>query len=199
MVSTSVIAEGSFPLEATVIGASAGGVSGLLELLPGLPASFPPVLVVVHILSSAPSLLPSVFAPVCAMRVCEADPGEPIRRGTIYFAPSDYHLLVGHDRTCELSIEAPVHFSRPAIDVLFESAADVYGPNVCGVVLTGASSDGAIGLERIVEKGGLAFVQDPASAEFRTMPEAAIARVRGATVLPIDRIARALVALAETR
>lgn len=185
------------PLEAVVIGASAGGVGALLELLPELPASFPPVLVVVHVLSSAPSLLPSVFAPVCAMTVREADPGEPIERGSIYFAPSDYHLLVGHDRTCELSVDAPVHFSRPSIDVLFESAADVYGRAGCGVVLTGASSDGALGLARIVELGGRAFVQDPSTAEFPTMPQAALACAPGVAVLPIDQIARALVMLGE--
>ncbi|HTV21174.1 MAG TPA: chemotaxis protein CheB, partial [Polyangiaceae bacterium] len=152
-------------VEAVVIGGSAGSVGALGELLPGLPADFPPVLIVVHVLPTSPNPLGNLFAPRCALRVASVEPGEPIERGTLYFAPADYHLLVESDRRCALSIEPPVLFSRPAIDVLFESAADVYGPALAGVILTGASSDGALGLRAVHARGGRTFVQDPQTAE----------------------------------
>ena len=143
-------------VEALVIGGSAGSVAALGELLPGLPADFPPVLIVVHVLATSPNPLGPLFAPSCALRVANVEPGEPIERGALYFAPADYHLLVEPDRRCALSIEPPVHFSRPAIDVLFESAADVYGSALAAVILTGASSDGAQGLCAVHARGGLA-------------------------------------------
>jgi two-component system, chemotaxis family, protein-glutamate methylesterase/glutaminase len=183
--------------EAVVIGGSAGSVTALGEILPGLPASFPPVLVVVHVLPSTPSLLASVFAPRCAMRVCEAEASEPIEPGTVYFAPADYHLLIEPDRRCALSIEPPVHFSRPSIDVLFESAADVYRAAVVGVVLTGASADGALGLRAIHAAGGLSIVQDPATAESSYMPSAARAAVPSARVLPLAALCAELRTLAQ--
>jgi two-component system chemotaxis response regulator CheB len=175
-------------VQAVVIGGSAGSVSALGGILPGLPAHFPPVLVVVHLPPSPPSLLVEVFAPRCAMKVCEADPFERIERGTIYFAPADYHLLVEPDERCALSVGPLVHFSRPSIDVLFESAADAYGARLAGVVLTGASSDGARGLLAIRQVGGLAFVEDPATAEVETMPRAALALVPTARVLSVPVI-----------
>ena len=175
-------------IEAVVIGGSAGAVSALGELLPGLPSGFPPVLIVVHVPTSKPSLLAGVFAPRCAMRVREAEAFEPIERGSVYFAPADYHLLVEPDRRCSLSIEPPVHFSRPAIDVLFESAADVYGAGLVGIVLTGASGDGAQGLLAIHAAGGLTMVQDPATARASIMPRAAISIVPAARVLPLSAL-----------
>lgn len=181
-------------VEAVVIGGSAGSVTALAAILPELPATFPAVLVVVHVLPSAPSRLPAVFSH-CAMRVTEAEPGLRVERGTIYFAPSDYHLLVERDRRCALSIEPPVHFSRPSIDVLFETAAIAYGPRLAGVLLTGASRDGADGLARIHAAGGLAIVQDPKTAEADVMPRAGIAALPTATVVPLPSIARRLLAL----
>jgi two-component system chemotaxis response regulator CheB len=174
-------------IDAVVIGGSAGSVTALGEILPGLPADFPPVLVVVHIPASSPSLLVAVFAPRCSMIMREAESGGAIERGTVYFAPSDYHLLVESDRRCALSIEPPIHFSRPAIDPLFESAAYVYGSRLAGLVLTGASKDGALGLFAIHRAGGIAMVQDPAVAETPAMPLAAIAAVPTARVVTLSR------------
>lgn len=182
-------------VEAVVIGGSAGSVAALGELLPGLPADFPPVLVVVHVLPTSPNPLGNLFAPRCALRVASVEPGEPIERGTLYFAPADYHLLVESDRRCALSIEPPVLFSRPAIDVLFESAADVYGPALAGVILTGASSDGALGLRAVHARGGRTFVQDPQTAESAIMPAAALAAVPGARVASLGGLLAELCAL----
>ena len=191
------VSSGRRRLEVVVIGGSAGSVTALGEILPGLPPSFPPVLVVVHVLASTPSLLAGVFAPRCAMRVREAEASEPIEPGTVYFAPADYHLLVEPDRRCALSIEPPVHFSRPSIDVLFESAADVYGPAVAGLVLTGASSDGAAGLSAVHKAGGYAIVQDPATAEASYMPAAARSAVPAARSLPLAALCAELRTLAQ--
>ena len=185
------------PIEAVVIGGSAGSVSVLGAILPGLPSNFPPVLIVVHVLPSTPSLLAGIFAPRCAMRVREAEAFEPIERGSVYFAPADYHLLVEPDRRCALSVEPPVHFSRPAIDVLFESAADVYGAGLVGLVLTGASRDGAQGLRAIHTAGGLALVQEPVTAEASIMPRAALSTVPTARVVPVSALLAELCSLAD--
>jgi two-component system chemotaxis response regulator CheB len=189
MVSTA-LKFGSARIDAVVIGGSAGSVSALGELLPGLPAAFPPVLVVVHVSPTSVTPLAAIFTHRCAVHVVEAEPGAPIQRGHVYFAPADYHLLVEPSRRCSLSIEPPLHFSRPSIDVLFESAADVYGAKLLGVVLTGASSDGALGLRAIADRGGRAIVQDPATAEAAVMPASALAAVPEARVLALpDMIA----------
>ena len=182
-------------IEAVVIGGSAGSVGALGELLPGLPADFLPVMVVVHVLATSTIPLSDVFTRRCAVRVTEAESGAPIERGCVYFAPSDYHLLIEPSRRLALSIEPPVHFSRPAIDVLFESAADVYGPALAGVVLTGANQDGALGLRAIADRGGRAIVQDPATAQVSIMPAAALAAVPGANVLDLQGVLAELCAL----
>ncbi|MFI5299516.1 MAG: chemotaxis protein CheB [Polyangiales bacterium] len=184
------------PLEAVVIGGSAGAVSALGEILPGLPADFPPVLIVVHIPASSRTPMSTVFAERCAMRVCEAEACEPLERGTVYFAPRDYHLLVESDRHCALSIEPPLQFSRPAIDVLFESAAPVFASALVGLVLSGANSDGARGLSVIHAAGGTAIVQAPEGAEVDVMPLAAIAAVPRARVVAIHTILEVLKGLA---
>jgi two-component system, chemotaxis family, protein-glutamate methylesterase/glutaminase len=194
MVSTA-LKFGSAAIDAVVIGGSAGSVAALGEILPGLPLTFPPVLVVVHVLPTSATPLARVFTPRCAVRVVEAEPGAPIERGHVYFAPADYHLLVEPSRRCALSIEPPVHFSRPSIDVLFESAADAYGARLVGVVLTGASSDGALGLRAIFEHGGRALIQDPATAHVAIMPEAALAAVPEASVVPLSGMLAELCAL----
>ncbi len=183
--------------EAVVIGGSSGSVAALGRILPRLPAGFPPVLVVAHVLPSAPSLLAELFAPRCAMRVCEVEAFEPIVSGSIYFAPSDYHLMVEPSRRCALSLEPPLLFSRPSIDVLFETAAIAYGPALLGVVLTGASADGAAGLRAIRAAGGRAWIQEAGAEDARTMPGAAMAAVPDARVLPLFAIAPRLKALAE--
>ena len=163
------------PAEAVVIGASAGGVEVLSMLLSALPASCRlSLIIVMHIPRERPSLLPEVFGSRCALPVKEAEDKEPIQPGTVYFAPPDYHLLVDRGPAFALSTDEPVHFSRPSIDVLFDSAADVYGERVIGVILTGANQDGAEGLAAIGHAGGRTVVQDPVSAAVAYLPEAAL-------------------------
>ncbi|WP_404480364.1 chemotaxis protein CheB [Novosphingobium sp. BL-52-GroH] len=175
------------------IGASAGAIQVLLHLLPALPEDFAlPVLVVVHIPSGRRSELTTLFAARCRLQVIEGEDKEPIEAGTITFAPPDYHMLVEAGGTISLSADDPVFFSRPSIDVLFESAADAYGPGLVGVVLTGANEDGARGLGAIAKAGGMAIVQDPATAYARAMPEAALKVCRTARVLSPDGIVAAL-------
>ncbi|ESQ93308.1 hypothetical protein ABAC460_00985 [Asticcacaulis sp. AC460] len=184
------------PAEAIVIGASAGGVEALSAILPRLPADYPlPVMVVIHLPPDRRSLMADLFDAKCAMNVREADDKEPIERGTIYFAPSDYHLLVETDRRLSLSSEEPVLFSRPAIDILFETAADAYGPALVGVILSGANEDGAAGLKAVRAAGGQAIIQSPDQARAPDMPRAAGGAVPDAHVLSLDAIADHLLAL----
>ncbi|HEU4535771.1 MAG TPA: chemotaxis protein CheB [Polyangiaceae bacterium] len=184
------------PPAAIVVGASAGAVAALLRILPALPAGFPaPVLVVVHLPASRPSLLAELFASRCALRVVEAEDKVRPEAGAVYFAPPDYHLLVEPDGRLSLSVDDPVNFSRPSIDVLFESAAQAHGAALVGVVLTGASGDGARGLAAVRRAGGRALVQTPREAFATAMPIAALRSVPDALVLPLDEIALALAAL----
>lgn len=175
---------------AVVIGASAGAIGALNQILPALPADYPlAVLVVVHIPPDRPSGLARLYSGRCAMAVKEAEDKEEVQAGTIYFAPPNYHLLVDPDYTLSFSNDEAVLYSRPAVDVLFESAADAYGSDLTGVVLTGASADGAEGLRAIMAAGGSALVQDPATAESSSMPRAAIAACSEARVLSLRGIA----------
>jgi two-component system chemotaxis response regulator CheB len=179
--------------DAIAIGTSAGGVEALSVLLPALPASYRgAVFVVLHLPRERPSLLVELFAPKCALRVHEAEDKEPVAPGTIYFAPPDYHLLVDRGPALALSVDEPVNFSRPSIDVLFESAADVYATRLLGLILTGASHDGAAGLAAVHRRGGLTCVQDPATAHVSLMAESAIRRAPVHHVLPLEAIAEAL-------
>ncbi|WP_166367267.1 chemotaxis protein CheB [Pseudomonas akapageensis] len=160
---------------AIVIGASAGGVEALLKVLGALPGDFRlPVLIVLHLPDERHSDLAEVFARRLQRPVKEAQDKESIAGGMLYFAGPGYHLSVEQDRSLSLSLEDRVNFSRPAIDILFESAADAYGPALIGVLLTGANEDGAKGLARIKDCGGLTVVQDPAEARVTVMPRAAI-------------------------
>jgi two-component system chemotaxis response regulator CheB len=175
------------------IGASAGAIQALLHILPALPGNFAlPVLVVVHVPPGRRSELTALFAAKCALRVLEGEDKEPVAPGTVVFAPPDYHMLVEASGTIALSRDEPVFFSRPSIDVLFESAADAYGRGLVGVVLTGANEDGARGLAAVGEAGGMTLVQDPATAYARAMPQAAIAACKSAQVLSLDGIVAAL-------
>lgn len=179
--------------QAVVIGASAGALEALSAILPALPPDFtPPILIVVHVPPDRPSVLAELFRAKCQRPVREAEDKEPIADGTIYFAPPGYHLLVEAGKTLALSSDEPVLFSRPSIDVLFESAADAYGPGLVGIVLTGANTDGAEGLRTIAHSSGLAFVQEPQEAFASAMPEAAIRLVPAAIVLPLGQIAARL-------
>lgn len=189
----------ALPDAAVVIGASVGAIEALMILLPALPASYPlPVFVVVHIPPDKKSTLAELFAQRCSIAVKEAEDKESIRGGVVYFAPADYHLLVESDFTLSLSNEEPVLFSRPAIDVLFQSAADAYGNTLTGVVLTGGSTDGAAGLRSIIDAGGKGLVQSPDSAEGTTMPRAALAHCPEARSFPLQEIAALLKSLPAT-
>lgn len=162
-------------IEAIVIGGSAGALDVLLATMPALPARFPiPIAVVLHLLPGKPSLLAELLRDRCQLSVKEAEDKEELAPGTMYVAPPNYHLLLERRRCFSLSVDEPVHFSRPAIDVLFESAADAYGPALAGVLLTGANDDGARGLHRINKAGGMSMVQEPDSAFARPMPAAAL-------------------------
>ncbi|WP_274630983.1 chemotaxis protein CheB [Arvimicrobium flavum] len=179
--------------EAVVIGASAGALDALSIILPALPADFRlPILVVVHVPPDRRSIMADLFRSKCQLLVREAEDKEPIRGGTIYFAPPDYHLLVEVDRSLSLSSDEPVLFSRPSIDVLFESAADAYGVGLIAIVLTGANQDGANGLRAVGEAGGTAIVQNPDDAFASAMPEAARNMCPSARVLSLEAIAQYL-------
>lgn len=163
------------PLELVVIGASTGAIDALHELLPLISERLAvPVVVVVHLPAHHRSLLPEIFAPLCVAPVREPLDKQPVAGGVIWFAPADYHLMVESERRFAFSVDAPVKYSRPAVDVLFESAARAYGASVTGVVLTGASDDGADGAATIRAHGGCVYVQDPEQAEAKLMPTAAI-------------------------
>lgn len=182
---------------AVVIGASAGGVEALNQLLPTLPKAFaPPVLVVVHVRQGQPSLLPGLFATRCELTIVEPFDKDEIAPGTVYFAPPGYHMLVeaegGAAPAIALSVDPPVRFSRPSVDVLFESAAHAYGERLLGIVLSGANDDGARGARAIRDAGGACWAQDPATASAPAMPLAAIAQGAANEVLTLDHMAMRL-------
>jgi two-component system, chemotaxis family, protein-glutamate methylesterase/glutaminase len=180
-------------IQAVVIGASAGGVEALALILPALPATFrPALLIVMHLPRERPSLLVEIYEKRCALPIREADDKEPIESGTVYFAPPDYHLLVEKSRQIALSTDEPVHFSRPSVDVLFESAAEVYGSALLGVILTGANEDGAAGLHAIHLAGGVTVVQQPDSAKVPLMVVSALQRNPADFVLSLPEIAALL-------
>ena len=177
-------------IEAVAIGTSAGGVDALSVLLPALPVGLQAsVFVVIHLPRQRPSHLVEIFQPKCALPVREAQDKERVERGTVYFAPPDYHLLLERGPAIALSVDELVNFSRPSVDVLFESAADVYGSSLLGVVLTGASQDGAAGLQAIRRAGGTTIVQEPATARVPVMVESALKRGPADFVLSLEAIA----------
>lgn len=180
-------------LAGIVIGTSAGGVEALSLLLPALPAGLrASVFVVVHVRRERPSLLAEIFARKCVVPVHEAQDKQPVEPGTIYFAPPDYHLLLDRGPQLALSVDDLVHFSRPSIDVLFESAAEVYAERLLGILLTGGNQDGAAGLEAVHRGGGATVVQDPESAHVPVMPAAALRRVPSSLVLSLAEISSLL-------
>ncbi|VVP17817.1 Chemotaxis response regulator protein-glutamate methylesterase [Pseudomonas fluorescens] len=183
-------------MEAIVVGASAGGVEALLTLLGPLRKGFVlPIIVVLHLPEAGRCQLAEVFARRVSLPVLEARDKTPIQAGTLYFAGPGYHLSVEQDRSFSLSLEDRVHYSRPAIDYLFESAADAYGPALAAVLLTGANRDGAHGLARVKQRGGLTIVQDPDEAQVATMPLAALDILAPDHILPLRGIGRLLVEL----
>lgn len=161
--------------EAIVIGTSAGGLYALSSILGGLPAEYPlPIIVVQHRSKDKKDLLEDVLQHKCKIRIKQADEKEKIERGIVYIAPPDYHLLIETDLTFSLSSDDQVRYSRPSIDVLFESAALAYRDKLIGIILTGANNDGAAGISTIKKYNGLTISQNPKEATFPFMPTAAI-------------------------
>ena len=183
---------------AVVIGVSAGGLEALSTLLPMLPKNFPlPILVVQHRLASSDDYLAKSLDRICAVHVKEAEEKEMLKAGCVYLAPANYHLLVERDETLSLSVDERENYSRPSVDVLFESAAYVWSSRLIGIVLTGANADGARGAALIKERGGTVIVQDPATAERPEMPQAA--KVSADYVLTIQKIGELLKTLTVRR
>ena len=179
--------------EAIVIGTSAGGFQALSVILQKLPREFRlPIIIVQHRAKDSLELFEEILQRRCTVTVKQADEKEKIRPGTVYIAPPDYHLLVEADRTISLSTEGPVQFSRPSVDVLFESAAMVYREKLIGIVLTGSNNDGAAGISAISRLGGLTIAQDPAEAEYHLMAQAAIDTKNVKHILQLTAIAQLL-------
>jgi two-component system, chemotaxis family, protein-glutamate methylesterase/glutaminase len=181
--------------ELATIGVSYGGLQALEVIFSGLPPNLPIAIAIVqHRHKSSDGELIDFLQQYSLLPVMEIRDKQPIRKGKVYFAPADYHVLIdsGH---FALSTEAPVTYARPSIDVLFETAADAYGKQVIGIILTGSSADGARGLAKIEACGGVAIVQEPAKAVSRIMPDAAITAVPTAKILPLLEITSYLVNL----
>jgi len=177
-------------LAAVVIGASAGGLSALQTILGGLPAGFVrPVVVVQHLPATARIDMDLVFGSATDRPLRFIEDKMPLENGAVYFAPPGYHALIEKEGCFSLSLDPPVNFSRPSIDVLFESAARALGPRAMGVILSGANEDGAAGLAAILQEGGTAVVQDPASAEVSMMPEGALRLSQTSEILAVGDIA----------
>jgi two-component system chemotaxis response regulator CheB len=176
--------------EAIVVGASSGGIEALEQLLSGLPADFPvPVAAVQHIpVDSPPASLPKRFQQACQLEVSEAEAGEGLLPGHVYFAPPGYHLLIEKTRVFALDSGERENYARPSIDALFTTAAEAYTKRLIGIVLTGANNDGAEGLRYIRQLGGFAVVQSPSTAHAPTMPTAALSLAGADAVLPLPEI-----------
>jgi two-component system chemotaxis response regulator CheB len=177
-------------VDLVVIGGSAGAIEVLQRVLRQLPGKFgPATAIVIHLPAEGPNMLTEIFSSASGLKVKPAEDKEPIAGGTIYVAPPDYHLLVEKNHTFALSQDERVHFSRPAIDVLFESAAEAYGPRLMGIILSGANADGAAGLKAIAEAGGMTVVQSIETAEMVAMPAAALQAAPGSIEVDVAGLA----------
>jgi two-component system chemotaxis response regulator CheB len=181
------------------MGASWGGLRAVEAVLGALPSGFgAPVVIAQHRRTdSSDGMLVRLLDARCELRVYEAEDKQALDRGVVLVAPADYHLLV-ESGSVALSVDEPLNYSRPSIDILLGSAADAYGERVAGVILTGANSDGALGLAHIAARGGTAIVQDPETAERREMPAAALRATPQARVLALAEIGPALTGLVGT-
>jgi two-component system chemotaxis response regulator CheB len=183
------------PYSIVAVGTSWGGLSAMTKLLGSLPEDFPiPIVVVQHRSKDSDRLLVQLLQDATGLKVCEIEDKDVLSAGTVHVAPADYHVLV-ESGYLSLTLEEPVRFSRPSIDVMFTSAADAYGPATIGVILTGANEDGAMGLADIVKRGGTALIQDPKTAEIKIMPGAALQAAPTAEVLSLDNLPRRLIEL----
>ncbi len=178
------------------MGASAGGVDAWTVILPKLPLSIPvPIIIAQHTSPSSENYIPIFLNDLCRLNVKEAEEKEELITGNIYFSIPNYHLLIEEDLTFSLSIEDKVNFSRPSIDILFESASLVFGNKLIGILLTGSNSDGSNGLKTIKENGGLTIVKNPETANVNQMPLSAINKFNPDKVLNLDQIAPYLIEL----
>lgn len=180
--------------EAIAIGASWGGMEAVNNILAGLPASFSiPIIVILHRLKNVESELPRLIAKKTSLKVKEIDEKEEIKGGYVYIAPANYHVLVEEDRSFSLCVSEPVHYSRPSLDVSFQSAARVFRSALVGIILTGANRDGSEGMLEIQRQGGLTIVQDPKEAEVDTMPKAALKLIQADYILSLEGIKQLLI------
>jgi two-component system chemotaxis response regulator CheB len=183
------------PYSIVAMGTSWGGLSAMSKLLGGLPAEFSiPIVLVQHRSKDSDRLLVQLLQDATDLKVCEIEDKDVLLPGTVHVAPADYHVLV-ESGYLSLTLEEPVRFSRPSIDVMFTSAADAYGPATIGVILTGANEDGASGLADIAKRGGCALIQDPKTAEIKMMPEAALKATPTAEVFSLEDLAQRLIEL----
>ncbi|MBP0611431.1 chemotaxis protein CheB [Chryseobacterium sp. cx-311] len=175
--------------EALMIGGSAGSLEVLLKMLPGLDPALPfPVIIVLHRMSGKDSILTDLLAAKTQLRVKEVDEKDTLEPSTIYIAPPNYHLLIENNRTFSLDASEKVNFSRPSLDVSFESAADVFGKNMAGLLLSGANSDGTAGLKIIAQQGGKVLVQNPLTAVVNYMPAHALEQIEADAILTPDEM-----------
>ena len=191
-----VLKEAAQKYEVVVMGCSMGGMAAMGQIFSVLPKQFPvPIVVAQHRYRTSGEALPSFLRRHSRLNVVDALDKQWIHPGNVYLAPADYHLFVDRGGELSLSVDAAVAYSRPSIDVLFESAADAYQAGAVGVILTGANADGARGAARLKQRGGFVVVQDPKTAESAEMPQSAIAATRVDRILPLDRIGPFLVEL----
>jgi two-component system, chemotaxis family, protein-glutamate methylesterase/glutaminase len=184
--------------QAVVIGTSAGGIKALQTIFKSLPKDFDlPIIIVQHMHPDSDDYMINILNRECALNIKQADEKEPLRPGTVYFAPPNYHLLVESDRTLSLTVNERVCYARPSIDVLFETASDVYSDKLIGIILTGGNFDGSHGLKKIKESGGLTIVQDPKTAEAASMPQEAIASTKVDHILSLNEIGPFLVEITQ--
>lgn len=176
--------------KAVVIGVSTGGLNALSKIIPLLPKNYPlSVIIVQHRIHDSDNFLVKYLNKLCDIHIKEAIPRETIEHGCVYISPSGYHLMVERDKTFSLSVDPPVSFAIPSIDVLFESASLAYKDKLIGVVLTGANSDGSKGIKAIKDAGGLTIAQDPETAEASAMPGAATKIIDIDHIMPLEKIA----------
>ncbi len=185
------------PYKAVVVGVSSGGMEVLFTILRSMPEDFLlPIIIVQHMHAESDNYLAKSLNDKSSLLVKEACEKEKIKGGIVYIAPPNYHLLIEEDRTFSLAVSERINFARPSIDVLFDSALDVYGPRLIGLILTGANYDGCQGLKRIKEHGGVAIVQDPVTAEVSSMPISALSVTEVDYILSPAEIGPALVTIA---
>ena len=179
-----------------VVGVSTGGLEALKRLLRALPGSFPvPILIVQHLSPEPESTLAQLLNDLTALRVKEADQDEQPVPGSVYLAPANYHLQMEPDGRLSLSTDPPVQFARPSVDVLFETAATAQGPALAGIILTGAGSDGSVGLRCVKARGGTAIVQDPLDATCDAMPRSALLELTPDYVVTLADLPKLLIKL----